>query len=161
MNTRQKQLHKILCEAINDIIGFQLNEDDTVAIRTAKNKIMQQLKNVIQKNASVKNGRKDSAWNANKESLEDVASRLGINLNFNQNEYNNKMNTATLDEMTDAIKKAADKLSLYVTSQGTVKFGDMKKDMPLEQYYYLLRMKDMIDRLSLSYLYDTKKCWCS
>ena len=156
MNTRQKRLHKILCEAMNDIIGFQLNEDDTVAIRTAKNKIMQQLKTAIQKNALVKNGSKDSAWNANKESLEDVASRLGINLDFDQNEYNNKMNTSTLDEMTKAIQKAAMKLSKYVNSQGAVKFGDMKKDMPLEQYYYLLRMKDMIDRLSLSYLYDTK-----
>lgn len=141
---------------MNDIIGFQLNEDDTVAIRTAKNKIMQQLKTAIQKNASVKNGRKDSAWNANKESLEDVASRLGINLDFDQNEYNNKMNTATLDEMTKAIQEAAMELSKYVNSQGAVKFGDMKKDMPLEQYYYLLRMKDMIDKLSLSYLYDTK-----
>lgn len=156
MNTRQKQLHKILCEAMNDIIGFQLNENDTVAIRTAKNKIMQQLKTAIQKNASVKNGSKDSVWNANKESLEDVASRLGINLDFDQNEYNNKMNTATLDEMTDAIKDAADELSLYVNSQGAVKFGDMKKDMSQGHYYYLLRMKDMIDRLSLSYLYDTK-----
>ena len=156
MNTRQKRLHKILCEAMNDIIGFQLNEDDTVAIRTAKNKIMQQLKTAIQKNASVKNGRKDSVWNANKESLEDVASRLGINLDFDQNEYNNKMNTATLDDMTDAIQKAAAKLSKYVNSQGAVKFGDMKKDMPLNEYYKLLRMKDMIDRLSLSYLYDTQ-----
>lgn len=141
---------------MNDIIGFQLNEDDTVAIRTAKNKIMQQLKTAIQNNASVKNGRKDSVWNANKESLEDVASRLGINLDFDQNEYNNKMNTATLDEMTNAIQKAAAKLSKYVNSQGAVKFGDMKKDMSLNEYYNLLRMKDMIDRLSLSYLYDTQ-----
>lgn len=117
---------------------------------------MQQLKTAIQNNASVKNGRKDSVWNANKESLEDVASRLGINLDFDQNEYNNKMNTATLDEMTNAIQKAAAKLSKYVNSQGAVKFGDMKKDMSLNEYYNLLRMKDMIDRLSLSYLYDTQ-----
>ena len=142
MNTRQKRLHKILCEAMNDIIGFQLNEDDTVAIRTAKNKIMQQLKTAIQNNASVKNGRKDSAWNANKESLEDVASRLGINLDLDQNEYNNKMNTATLDDMTNAIQKAAAELSKYVNSQGSLKFAQMKSEMPQEHYYYLLRMKD-------------------
>ena len=146
-----------MCEAINDIIGFQINEgDDTVAIRTAKNKIMQQLKTAIQNNASVKNGREDSAWNANKESLEDVASRLGINLDFDQNEFNNKMNTTTLDEMTKAIQKAAEKLSNYVNSQGSVKFEQMKREMPLNEYYYLLRMKDMIDRLGISYLYDTQ-----
>lgn len=156
MNTRQKRLHKILCEAMNDIIGFQLNEDDTVAIRTAKDKIMQQLKTVIQNNTSVKNGSKDSAWNANKESLEDVASRLGINLNFNQNEFNDKLNSTSLDEMTDAIKEAADELSNYVNSQGSVKFVEMRKAFSQEHYYYLLRMKDMIDRLGLSYLYDTK-----
>ena len=143
MNTRQKRLHKILCEAMNDIIGFQLNENDTVAIRTAKDKIMQQLKTVIQNNTSVKNGSKDSAWNANKESLEDVASRLGINLNFNQNEFNDKLNSTSLDEMTDAIKEAADELSNYVNSQGSVKFVEMRKAFSQKYYYYLLRMKDM------------------
>lgn len=157
MNTRQKLLHTILCEAMNDIIGFPINEgDDTVAIRTAKDKIMQQLEKAIQNNASVKNGRKDSAWNANKESLEDVASRLGVNLNFNQNDFNNKVNSTSLDEMTKAIQEAAKELSLYVNSQGSLKFAQMKKEMPQEHYYYLLRMKDMIDRLALSYLYDTK-----
>ena len=157
MNTRQKQLHKILCETINDIIGLPINEDvDTVAVRNAKAKIMQQLEKAIQNNTSVNNGNKDSAWNANKESLEDVASRLGINLNFNQNEYNNKLNSTTLDDMTNAIKDAAMELSNYVNSQGSLKFAQMKKEMPLEHYYYLLRMKDMIDRLALSYLYDTK-----
>lgn len=156
MNTRQRLLHKILCEAINDFIGTQLNEDvDTVAVRAAKDKIMQQLKKAIENNASANNGNEDSAWNANKESLEDVASRLGINLNFNQNEFNNKLNSTSLDEMTDAIKDAAAELSKYVNSQGSIKFAQMKNEMPLEHYYYLLRMKDLIDRLALSYLYDT------
>lgn len=140
---------------MNDIIGFQLNEDDTVAIRTAKDKIMQQLKTAIQNNASVKNGRKDSVWNANKESLEDVASRLGINLDFSQNAFNNKVDATSLDEMTKAIQEAAKELSLYVNSQGSLKFAQMKNEMSQEHYYYLLRMKDMIDRLALSYLYDT------
>lgn len=156
MNTRQKRLHTILCEALNDIIGFQINEDvDTVAVRTAKDKIMQQLQKAIENNASVKNGRKDSAWNANKESLEDVASRLGINLDFDQNTYNSKLNTASLDEMTKAIQNAAMELSKYVNSKGSLKFAQMKNEMSQEHYYYLLRMKDMIDRLALSYLYDT------
>lgn len=157
MNTRQKRLHKILCEAMNDIIGLPINEDvDTVAVRNAKAKIMQQLEKAIENNTSVNNGNKDSAWNANKESLEDVASRLGINLNFNQNDFNSKMNATSLDEMSNAIQDASRELSKYVNNQGSLKFAQMKNEMSKEHYYYLLRMKDMIDRLSLSYLYDTK-----
>lgn len=168
MNSKQRNLHKILCESINDIIGFNINEDysqqiddiqkqkGTNAIKNAKTKIMQQLEKAVQANASIKNGSNDSSWNAKQETLSDVAERLGINLDFNQTSYNNRIASTSLDEITKAIQEASIELNKYVTSNGSIKFNKMKEEMPQEHYNYLLRMKDTIDRLSLSYLYDTK-----
>lgn len=146
----------LISEHINSIVLCEAKNDSDIT-KGNKKKIIDYLQNKIENN--------------DEEFLELLKS-LGYNLNYNKRDLKNFKNSLydgydIAQHVMDDVNEVANILSQYTNKNGQVfvrrdetQLGQspniryMEDDFPLDELYKIMSMKDFIDRLGLTYLYD-------
>lgn len=151
-------VRSIITEHINSVIINEEKNDSALTKDLKKN-----IKNYLEKKIE-----------GNDENFLELLRSLGYNLNYNKadfKKFNNSLYNGyeVAQHVMDDVVNSAAILSQYTNEKGQVfirrdettagqssNIRYMEDDMPKDEVYRLLQMRDFIDRLGLTYLYDKK-----
>ena len=149
-------IRNIISEQVNSIIINEAKSDSEIT-KSNKKRITDYLENKIK---------------TNDEEFLELLRSLGYNLNYNKKDFKNFKNSLyngydIAQHVMDDVVNVANILSQYTNKNGQVfirrdetKLGQspdiryMEDDYPTDELYKIMSMKDFIDRLGLTYLYD-------
>ena len=155
-----KYLDKAIKEALDSLVILQEagRAVDSADIRNMRARITDKVSQALQTDKAEYpyysvNHKGNTLPGAQKEKLSGVADRIGVDIDKKRPaKYNTKQE---LKKMQGDIKWAAGILRNYINATGGINMRYLERDYPNDANY-LLRMKDLMDRLAISYLYDPK-----